>query len=83
VLFTGDGGKTWSGGEGGAAGRYFSTMAYTGSAIVAAGSAGDFRWTKESGWRRESDENFNAIAFTNSRLGWAVGPNGKVARKGG
>jgi photosystem II stability/assembly factor-like uncharacterized protein len=81
VLFTSDGGKTWSGGEGGAAGRYFSTVAYAEGAIVAAGSAGGYRWKEESGWRRERDENVNAIAFTNSGMGWAVGPNGKVARK--
>jgi len=82
VLFTSDAGKTWSGVDGKSAPeKYFSTVAYDAGGVVAAGSAGGYRWTPQAGWQQETGANFNAIAFTGAGAGWAVGPNGKVARK--
>jgi photosystem II stability/assembly factor-like uncharacterized protein len=82
ILLTSDGGETWrDGGVSDPAGLYFSTVttAPGSTTIWAVGSRGSNH--KEDGaWHNGGSENFNAAAFLNAKTGWAVGPEGAVAR---
>lgn len=84
ILTTEDGGKTWQpSAHSDPPGLFFSGDAYpsttSDATIWAAGSNGvNFR-TPDGKWHKQSDDNFNAIAFSSSRVRWAVGPKGAVA----
>jgi len=84
ILMTNDGGRAWhDGGVSDPPGLYFSSAAFIpGSTVVwAVGSRGANR--NENGkWTNAGLQNFNAVAFLNAKTGWAVGPEGTVARWG-
>jgi photosystem II stability/assembly factor-like uncharacterized protein len=85
ILITKDGGATWSdGGTSDPPGLYFSSVAFVpgSDAVWAVGSRGSNH--KENGvWHKSGSESFNAVAFLNDDTGWAVGPEGMVARWSG
>jgi photosystem II stability/assembly factor-like uncharacterized protein len=91
VLVSRDGGKTWGAGEQtNPAGIYFSSVVYEQEAgtanpegentALAAGIIGIYFLGPGTKWTRQSDLNFNAIAYAAHGIAWAVGPNGMVAR---
>jgi len=91
ILTTEDGGKTWQPSPpSDPAGLFFSGVAFQSETVWAVGSNGVNFMTQDSitqdsitqdgKWRKQSDDNFNAIAFSSSGIGWAVGPKGTVAR---
>jgi photosystem II stability/assembly factor-like uncharacterized protein len=91
VLFTTDGGKSWSSGEPTVpAGVYLSSVAYRSEkegpasksrgSILAAGIAGIFSKDAGKEWIKEIDGEFNAVAAARDGSAWAVGPKGRVAR---
>jgi photosystem II stability/assembly factor-like uncharacterized protein len=91
ILTTEDGGKTWQpSSPSDPPGLYFSGVALQSETVWAVGSNGVNFMTQEGKvpdgkWHNESNDNFNAIAFSNSGagsgVGWAVGPKGAVARR--
>jgi len=78
AISTSDGGKTWRAAE--IATVYLSSVAYQprSKRLTAAGSQGI-----ETGfpWRHAGDFNVNAVAYSVSGQGWAVGPHGEVYRE--
>jgi photosystem II stability/assembly factor-like uncharacterized protein len=79
VIRTHDGGKTWQPAEPtNPAGVYFSSLTVRDAVIVAGGIKGI--WSVSGEWKKESDENVNAVA-AGSYDSWAVGPKGIVLRK--
>ncbi len=85
ILTTEDGGKTWQpAAPSEPPGLFFSGVVYTspasGTTIWAVGSNGVNFMTPDGKWHKKSDDNFNAIAFSSSGVGWAVGPKGAVTR---
>jgi photosystem II stability/assembly factor-like uncharacterized protein len=92
VLFTADGGKTWTGGVAtGAKALYLSSVVYLERSgalsekkekeIFAAGSAGTAVLNPGKSWKVDSDFNFNAVAAFDEDTVWAVGPKGAVWRR--
>jgi photosystem II stability/assembly factor-like uncharacterized protein len=81
LMKTSDGGQTWQA----AAptepkGVYFSSVAFAGQQIVAAGTKGI--WTFAGAWKNESAENVNAVV-AGSGVTWAVGSKGLVLKRTG
>jgi photosystem II stability/assembly factor-like uncharacterized protein len=92
VVFTSDGGKTWTGGVGnGAKALYLSSVIYAEAAgeksgeketeIFATGSAGTLILHRGNSWVVDGVLNFNAIAGIDADTVWAVGPGGGVWRR--
>jgi len=85
ILVTSDGGATWrDGGRSDPPGLYFSSLTFVpgSTAIWAVGSRGS-NHEENGAWKKGGSENFNAVAFLNKHAGWAVGPEGVVARWSG
>jgi photosystem II stability/assembly factor-like uncharacterized protein len=79
LMKTSDGGKTWqAGAPTEPKGVYFSSVAFAGPQIVAAGTKGI--WSFAGAWKNESAENVNAVV-AGSGVTWAVGPKGLVLKK--
>ena len=76
---TADGGKTWSS-PGPGPGGYRSAVAFVDKMWIAVGTSGsDISTDDGKSWKTFSSTNLNAVGFADSN-GWAVGPNGVIAR---
>ena len=94
TLTTVDGGKTWQPAEpSDPPGLFFSGVAdmpFDDNSPSSEPMFREIRWAVGSNgmnsmtwagkWSMKSDDNFNAIAFSSPKAGWAVGPKGAVAR---
>ena len=81
ILITADGGKSWqAAASSDPPGLYFSGVAFLSATAWAVGSNGTNSMTPDGKWHNEGHDNLNAIAFSTSGVGWAVGPKGAVAR---
>ena len=80
LLQTHDGGKTWQTAEPtNPVGLYLSSVTLVRSdVVVAAGTSGGF--VLLAGWRKDSDQNINAVTSVGRQGIWAVGPNGAVLK---
>jgi photosystem II stability/assembly factor-like uncharacterized protein len=80
---TDDGGRSWRPAPGPPfTGAVFGAAWLPGTtALVAVGPRG-LAWSRDSGmtWARLSEEPFWAVAFGRGRVGWAVGPGGRIVR---
>lgn len=89
VAFTEDGGETWIAGDSASGpGGYRSAVAFVprsgGRALVAVGLNGtDVSRDGGVSWAPADSVAFNSVLFANERLGWAVGPGGRIARWSG
>ena len=83
IALTSDGGKTWSPPKGTPPAGFRSAVVYLADrqAWIAAGTSGsDISTDGGNSWRNFDRGNFNAVSFRSSAAGWAVGPQGRVAR---
>lgn len=88
VAITDDGGKNWSAGAGpgGGPGGYRSAVAYVAphKMWIATGPSGsDVSLDGGKSWKAFDTAAYNAIGFTSDGVGWAVGPDGAVAKFAG
>ncbi len=85
VAVTSDGGRTWTlAGRPSFPGPVYGSALVMGAAsptVFAVGPQG-MSYSEDAGatWNLASDETFWAVAFASERLGWAVGPEGRVVR---
>ncbi len=82
IAVTSDGGRTWTAPKG-HPGGYRSAVAWApgGKVWVAVGTSGsDISRDGAETWTEFDTRAFNAVAFVSSDAGWAVGPEGAVAR---
>ena len=77
---TPDGGRTWS--SAGAPAGFRSAVAFLRDAAIwiAVGTSGSDSSADGKTWRRFDAGAYNAVSFVSSEAGWAVGPNGRVAK---
>jgi photosystem II stability/assembly factor-like uncharacterized protein len=84
IIFTSDGGATWTAPQGDACPRgYRSAIVYLQDleAWVVTGSSGsDVSRDGGKSWTAFDDGSFNAISAISSSSAWAVGPKGRIAR---
>lgn len=83
---TEDGGKTWTGATGRPPAGFRSAVAYVPATkiYVAVGTSGsDISMDGGESWMPIGTAGYNAISFTPDGIGWAVGPNGAVAKFAG
>jgi photosystem II stability/assembly factor-like uncharacterized protein len=83
IAVTSDGGRTWSEPTGPHPHGYRSAVAFVPDKKmwVAAGTTGsDVSYDDGRTWKLFDNGAFNALSFVSSRTGWAVGPNGRIAR---
>lgn len=85
VALSHDGGATWRAPDARRPGGYRSGVAFIpgsgGQALVAVGTSGsDYSSDGGDSWVAADTLALNAAAFASSRVGWAVGPRGRVAR---
>jgi hypothetical protein len=74
-----DGGKSWAPAQ---AGGYRSAVAYVAAKkmwIAAGPSGSDFSMDGGKTWKTFDSGAYNALSFT-AETGWAVGPNGAIAK---
>lgn len=89
IAITRDGGRTWREPAGPPPSGFRSAVAYLPDRrmwIASGPSGSDVSYDDGERWERFDGGDYNALSFYNSRAGWAVGPNGRVARfslKGG
>jgi photosystem II stability/assembly factor-like uncharacterized protein len=79
---TDDGGKTWMSGP--KLPGYRSAIAAISFPpfLIAAGPSGvDTLLPNDKSWRSETDISFDALSFIRGNVGWAVGANGRIARR--
>ena len=86
VLITDDGGKSWRlGATTEPPGVYFSSVAYPNTKsfqeLAAVGIEGQFFMSANGSWARQNSGNLNAIAFTRSGQGVAIGAKGLLLRQ--
>jgi photosystem II stability/assembly factor-like uncharacterized protein len=81
IAVTHDGGKTWSAPTGPRPAGYRSAVAFIpgSSRAIATGPSGSDMSFGEA-WKPLASEGYNAMSFSISGTGWAVGPQGKIAR---
>jgi photosystem II stability/assembly factor-like uncharacterized protein len=84
AAYTSDGGKTWTLSATFPTG-YRSSVAYApgtrGPTLIAVGSSGsDYSVDDGKNWTRLTGDNFNAVSFAAPNAGWAVGPEGRIAK---
>ncbi len=79
VAATKDGGQTWQL----LANKlpFRSGVVFVKGQWIAVGTSGSDR-SKDNGanWQKLDSENYNAVSFTKSGVGWAVGPKGRIAK---
>lgn len=83
IAISSDGWRTWTAPRGKPPAGYRSAAAYLKdrSVWVATGTSGsDISFDGGENWTLFDTGNYNALAFVNSRAGWAVGPKGRIAR---
>lgn len=79
TAFTADGGKTWSRIDSPLS--YRSGVAWAKDRWIAVGTSGSSVFRNDGAtWKALDQENYNSVAFTSTGAGWAVGPNGRIAR---
>lgn len=81
VALTSNGGKTWSGPEGGRPGGFRSAVVYVPERRmwIATGTSGsDVSFDDGNTWKAFDNGAYNAISFAGG-IGWAVGPKGRLA----
>ena len=81
IAVTSDGGRTWTELEGAHPNGYRSAIAFVPDKKmwVAAGTTGsDVSYDDGRTWKLFDTGAFNALSFSSSRTGWAVGPNGRL-----
>jgi photosystem II stability/assembly factor-like uncharacterized protein len=85
VAITTDGGQTWRVAKGPLPAGYMSAVAFLpgtrGQQLVAVGLAGTAK-SADGGesWTMVDTTAYNSVAFANARDGWAVGPQGRIAK---
>jgi photosystem II stability/assembly factor-like uncharacterized protein len=85
VALTNDGGRTWRRAKGPLPAGYMSAVAYipgtSGRSLVAVGLAGTAR-SADGGetWTMLDTVPYNSVAFASRDIGWAVGPQGRIAK---
>ncbi|HSQ29049.1 MAG TPA: hypothetical protein VLN49_04325 [Gemmatimonadaceae bacterium] len=85
VAVTSDGGRTWRLAKGPLPAGFMSAVAYIpgtgGRSLVAVGLAGTAR-SADGGetWTMIDTVAYNSVAFASRDVGWAVGPQGRIAR---
>jgi photosystem II stability/assembly factor-like uncharacterized protein len=84
IAITEDGGKRWTAPESGLSGfRSAITFLPDRKMWIATGTSGsDVSIDKGKTWKQFDKGNYNAMSFILSYAGWAVGPNGAIARFG-
>jgi photosystem II stability/assembly factor-like uncharacterized protein len=83
VAITRDGGRTWTAPSGPPPTGFRSAVAYLPDRriwITTGPSGSDVSEDDGVSWRRFDDGGYNALSFFSDQFGWAVGPNGRVAR---
>ena len=82
IAISEDGGRTWTAPRGTAPGGFRSAVAHAdGIEWIAVGTAGsDVSADGGVSWRKFDDASFYAVGFAPDGAGWAVGPNGAIAR---
>jgi photosystem II stability/assembly factor-like uncharacterized protein len=83
IAITEDGGKSWSAPTAPVPGGYRSAVAYVAprKMWIAAGPSGsDVSLDGGKSWKPFDSAAYNAVSFTADGAGWAVGPNGAVAK---
>lgn len=78
AAMTADGGKTWTPID--KPFPFRSGVAWAKDRWVAVGTSGSDQSTDGVTWKALDRENYNSVAFTATGDGWAVGPNGRVAK---
>jgi photosystem II stability/assembly factor-like uncharacterized protein len=82
IVITQDGGKRWEVPQG-SPGGYRSAVAYVSGMWIAVGTSGsDVSRDDGKTWRSFDTAAYNAMSFTGDGAGWAVGPNGAIAKFG-
>lgn len=84
VALTSDGGRTWRLAEGSGIGGYRSAVAWTDrTKLIAVGPSGsDVSTNGGATWSPIGDTGYHAFGFTRKgRTGWAVGDDGRIARR--
>jgi photosystem II stability/assembly factor-like uncharacterized protein len=83
IAVTHDSGKTWTAPPGPRPAGYRSAVAFIPRSprAFATGTSGtDITGSSAESWKPLTSEGYNAITFSSTRTGWAVGPQGKIAR---
>ena len=83
IAVTADGGKTWTVPAGAPPKGFRSAVAYLADRKVwiAVGTSGaDVSNDGGENWQAFDSGNYNAVSFASSRVGWAVGPAGRIAK---
>jgi photosystem II stability/assembly factor-like uncharacterized protein len=78
-----DGGKMWAASPDASPGGFRSAVVYVGDrkAWIATGTSGsDISIDGGRTWKQFDRSNFNALSFVSGDAGWAVGPQGNIAR---
>ena len=80
ILITQDGGKRWEAPPG-SPGGYRSAVAHASGFWITVGTSGsDVSRDDGKTWRAFDTAAYNAVSFTADGAGWAVGPNGAIAK---
>jgi photosystem II stability/assembly factor-like uncharacterized protein len=78
---TDDGGKTWIAPAGPPPSGYRSAVTSVGNLFLTVGTSGsDVSSDGGKSWKKVDAAPYNAMSFTADSVGWAVGPNGTIAR---
>jgi len=83
VAVTSDGGKTWKEPAGAHPNGFRSAVAFlagAGTWISAGPSGSDVSSDDGNTWKRTDGTPYNAISFFSSKVGWAVGPQGRLGQ---
>ncbi len=83
IAVTSDGGKTWTVPTGTPPGGFRSAVEYIADhkMWVATGTSGsDVSYDDGKNWRQFDTASYNAMSFVSSTAGWAVGPDGAIAK---
>ncbi|MBV8208208.1 MAG: hypothetical protein JO041_15590 [Acidobacteria bacterium] len=83
VALSHDSGETWQPIPGPQPHGYRSAVAYVRGhrEVVAVGTNGsDYSRDGGNSWRALDNENYNSVSFAGGGAGWAVGPNGRIAK---
>jgi photosystem II stability/assembly factor-like uncharacterized protein len=83
IATTADGGKTWIAPAGTPPGGFRSAVEYLADRkmwIAAGPSGSDISLDDGRNWRQFDTASYNALSFVSGQAGWAVGPNGAIAK---
>jgi len=83
VAITSDGGRTWTEPFGSGPGGFRSAVAYVAARRmwIAVGTSGsDVSYDNGRSWKLFDTGAYNAVSFDSRGVGWAVGPNGRLAQ---